>query len=336
MSVFSRLLKLYKTNSSKTPFEDFTTEILADILANDQGRCDTFVNEVLKIEGTNFSVSTQEHYVSSGPRHPDCRIDLVFKSDDVLCFMENKVESREGFIQLTRYEKVLNDNASVYKTYLRYCTKYFDCKNIDSHNFYQFRWAEVYRFLKRWNSSDLIHSYLKFLEENDMSDNMDFNLNDLIALQNATQVVNRMDRYFQKIKPYFYKIFQNVTLKDNSLSMFKQLKFHSRYVSYVESTFGGGWSELGFGFDFTNGNPEVKVWIWCAPDNNKKANFKEAIGSIDYLVSNGEDWIGLYKPVSDFLSAEYMEIGIEKWFVEAFSQFKKFILDTPQLEWNIK
>lgn len=56
MNIFERLLRLYKVNkeSGKTPLEDFVTEVLAGILQIDQPLLDSFVNEVLLIEGTQL------------------------------------------------------------------------------------------------------------------------------------------------------------------------------------------------------------------------------------------------------------------------------------------
>ena len=117
--MFSNLLKLYKSASKNTPTEDFTTEVLAGILDSDKLLLEEFVNVVLKIEGSNFTVKTQVHYEKS-------IIDMVFENKDTLCFLENKVDSSEGHKQLKKYSKILLTNKKI--IFLRYCTKFIDKK----------------------------------------------------------------------------------------------------------------------------------------------------------------------------------------------------------------
>ena len=316
---------------SKTPLEDFTTEILAGILSDRSDIGDAFVNEVLRIEGSGFSFSTQEPFFLNVEEFPDCRVDLVVRSEDVLCFVENKVESREGYIQLDRYARVLDDHSSTKKTYLKYCTKYYDEKGIGQHEFHQYRWADVYRFLLPWKSSTIVNEYLKFLNEHDMSDNMNFSLNDLLSLQEMNQVVKKMDRYLEKIKSIFGRFFDPNKLKEaNNL---RQIRGNSRYILVAEYVFGGGYTELGIGFNFTP-VPALTVWIWTDYKNEKADLFKKLIQNVD-LISKGENWIALSKPISDFMSAENTEIEIEKWFVQALTQFQLFTTQTPELAWHI-
>jgi hypothetical protein len=332
VNIYSRLLKLYRTNMVKTPLEDFTTEILAGILDNNKELCNAFINEIIHIEGDCFEISTQERFLLNEDNCPDCRVDLVVRSKEAICFIENKVESREGYIQLERYGRVLDSYKSENKTYLRYCTKYHDNKDITYHEFLQFRWADVYKFLKDWDSITIIKDYLDFLNDHNMSDNMDFNFKDLIALQEMNQVVKKMDNYFDKIKPSFNKSL-GYRLKDSTL--LKQIKEHSRYILIMESPFGSGYSELGFGFKLSE-TPSLTVWIWCSDKSNKKEEFKKALNvNLNTFNSNKENWIGLDNPISNFLSLENMELAIEEWFIRSFEIFREFANQTPQLEWHL-
>ncbi|WP_223588948.1 PD-(D/E)XK nuclease family protein [Neobacillus bataviensis] len=134
--IFERLLQLFKiqNNSGKTPLEDFVTELLAGVLQTDQQLLDRFVNEVLLIDGVDFTVDSQVFF-----------IDLVFENDSTICFLENKVASGEGQRQLERYVAVLDrlDRERGQKTYLRYCTKNYNPKTVTACSFYQFRWQRV-------------------------------------------------------------------------------------------------------------------------------------------------------------------------------------------------
>ena len=318
----------------KTPLEDFTTEILAGILANNKELRNDFINEILCVEGDNFEINTQQRFLLNEVDCPNCRVDLVVKSEDSICLVENKVESREGYIQLDRYSKVLDGFKAGKKTYLRYCTKYYDDKSIVTHDFLQFRWADVYKFLKKHENIPLIKEYLEFLKTHNMSDELDFTLKDLVSLQEMNQVIKKLDGYLDKIKPSFNKIF-GFYAKDSVL--LKQVKEHSRYSHFLEVPFGVGYSELAFGFKFTD-TPCLTVWIWCSDKNTQKVEFKRALNKQDLkgIGSNKENWLGMNKPISDFLSDANMEEAIVMWFVNAFSLIKKFAEDNPQLEWHVK
>lgn len=135
--------------------EDFVTEILVAILENNPEIGRAFAGEVLRLEGDSFSFTTQDRFTSPDPLHPDCRVDIVVRAEGMICFLENKVESGTGYIQLERYASVLREYYADHKTKLAYCTKYFDTKEINEHDFHQFRWANIYKFLRRW---DKIHT----------------------------------------------------------------------------------------------------------------------------------------------------------------------------------
>jgi len=326
------LLKLYRTNMAKTPLEDFTTEILAGILENDSALSDDFANNVLNIQGNDFSVYTQQSYPLNDDSCPDCRVDLVIESEDVICFVEIKVESKEGYIQLERYGRVLDSLDAKKRKYLRYCTKYYDLKETEVHNFHQFRWTDVSKFLKSRNTSAIINDYLKFLKIHDMSDDMDFQLNDLLSLQQMTAVINLMDRYLNKLRPLFSKLFGD---NFKEISNLRQIKLHSRHILVSENVCGNGYSEMGLGFSF-NDVPELKVWVWISPKNDVSSGFKKATETVnDPMLTNGEDWIGLSTPLSNFLSSENMELDIEKWFDISAKEIKAFTQATPQLNWHI-
>jgi hypothetical protein len=319
---------------AKTPMEDFCTEILAGILAGDQEVGDAFVNEVLQIEGGGFSFTTQETFRSPNPAHPDCRVDLVVRTEEMICFVEHKVESKEGYIQLERYAGILETYKPGLNTYLKYCTKYYDQKDISCHDFHQFRWADVFRFLRRWESSGTVNQFLNFLNEYDMSDNMEFTLNDLTALQGISPVVKKMDRYLEKVRAVFKLYFDDSRVKDsNNLN---QIKSQSRYIFHLAYVFGAvNYSELGVGFDFAEDtSPQLKVWIWTNDKNSKATEFRLAIQNSGFP-NNGENWLGVTKPLSDFISSGNMEKDIENWFAGVFNDLQLFIKGYPELDWHI-
>jgi len=316
---------------AKTPLEDFTTETLAGILDNNTALCNDFVNVVLNIPGSDFSVYTQQTYLLNDDNCPDCRVDLVIESDEVICFVEIKVESKEGYIQLERYSRVLDSLDPNKRKYLKYCTKYYDLKETVAHDFHQFRWAEVSKFFKVRNSSAIIDEYLKFLKKHDMSDDMNFQLNDLLSLQQINPVISLMDRYLDKLRPLLSKSFGDKFKEPSNL---KQIKKFSRYVFLAENICGNGYSEMGAGFSLGD-VPKLTVWIWIG-SNDVSGLFKKSTEGIgDSIDTNHENWIGLNKSLSDFLSSDNMESDIEKWFDSSFKEIRSFIKATAQLNWHI-
>ena len=332
MGVFDRLLKLYKTNCIKTPLEDFTTEILTSILASDQLILDTFVNDILKIEGSQFSISSQEHFISEKGVQ-DCRVDVIIRNENVLCFLENKIHSFEGHQQLMRYSKILDKYADSKSTYLRYCTKFYDKKELICHNFLQLRWQNISEFLRKWEKVQTVKPYLEFLKNHHMNTNTSFSAIDLVALENMTPLIEKMQIYIQKIRPNFEAVFG----KAKDVNNFRQIKDYSRFVIVKECPFGTGYSELGVGFDFKSG-PSVVVWLWCEDRNNQAEAFKNSLDNLalnDALITNNENWLGRKEHISSFMSAVDIEVAIEEWFIESFLLFKTYAQLNPQLSWNI-
>jgi hypothetical protein len=103
--MFNNLLKLYKSNTKKTPLEDFTTEVFASILAENNDMLDKFVNDFLHVGGSNFVIVTQKHYSNF-----KSIVDMVFENETSIIFLENKVDSKERNNQLFKYSNILKEN----------------------------------------------------------------------------------------------------------------------------------------------------------------------------------------------------------------------------------
>jgi hypothetical protein len=87
---------------AKTPLRDFVTAILVAILENTPVIGMAFAIEILRLEGESFAYTTQDHFKSPNPIHPDCRVEIVVRSEGLICFLENKVEAGTGYIQMER------------------------------------------------------------------------------------------------------------------------------------------------------------------------------------------------------------------------------------------
>ncbi len=205
--LFLQLLKLYRNSSEKTPTEDFTTEVLAGVLQSDGSLLDQFANKVLWIPGSNFTVKTQEK------KYENSIIDMVFENHESICFVENKVESREGYGQLSKYGSILSQLDNEKDVFLRYCTKYYDSKNASDieplplEKFNQFRWTDVFNFCENYQDNLLVQLFVKYLKELGMSSIPEFDLYDLMAMQQFRRTVDKMDECLEIVKPKFIEYF---------------------------------------------------------------------------------------------------------------------------------
>lgn len=331
MNLFSSLIKLYSSHQINTPLEDFTTEIFANILDQNEEIRRRFVNEILKIEGAGFSVSTQESFQFTNNGRKLCKIDMVFRNEDSICFLENKVHSEEGLGQLSNYCLVLDDLKQYQNRYLRFCTKFYQDKaHINLHDFRQFRWCNIANFLASWADQEIIITFLEFLELNKMGNSTDFTLQEVLALENFNPALSKMDAYLDKIKPRFQSVFGDYKMPKNMT----QIREHTRHVFWKEHLFGEFYSELGVGFKFT-ATAHLTVWIWTPEDNPKIEEIKDLLESMNEGFNNGINYLELLKPLSDFISSNNMEEDIENWFMDAFAKIKSLAALHPGLNWHL-
>jgi hypothetical protein len=335
--MLNSLLKLHNKNPQKTPLEDFTTEVFVGLLKMEENIKNDFISSFLKLPTEeNYRLTTQAHY--SLDNDYDCIVDFVIESNNVICFIENKVNSEEGERQLERYGKVLDGYKNEGKTTkLFYCTKYSDKKEYVSHNFDQFRWYEIAKFLKKYEDNGFVNEFIKFLKIYDMAQELTLDAKDFVSLCNLQNIINKMYDYLERVKPLFEKKFINEQKISDGFSM-KQLRDYNRLIYYFKEIFSsGGWSELKFGFHFTK--LEIYVGIWVDKFNKSYGKFVEYAKQFDIEhkaeIEKGM-FIELRKDISIYLNAENAEAEILKWFESAFEKFQEFIKISPDLDWKIK
>ncbi|MFN0290022.1 PD-(D/E)XK nuclease family protein [Pedobacter helvus] len=328
-NLFGTLLKLYKANGIRTPLEDFTTEILVHILNQNESIMSKFVNKVLKIEGYNFVATSQETFVFKQRGRHFCKVDVVFRNENKICFLENKVHSEEGFDQLINYSDTLDEQSEYQEKHLRYCTKFYEDKiHITKNHFSQFRWCNISNFLQEWKDNDIIKQFLEFLENNQMGNSTDFTLQEILSLQSISPALLKMSSYLDKIRPRFVEQFGALASINNS----KQLTTYNRQVIVKQPLFGEGYSEIGAGFDFST-SPKLIVWIWVGKGCTEFAKFKELVAPTE--IYHNDEYLEVGKPLSDFISSENMELDIEKWFIYSFDIVKSVIKDNQHLTWHV-
>lgn len=332
--IYSRLLSLYKAhkNNGKTPLEDFTTEILVGILEENQEILEAFVSEILKIEGSNYSIDSQVKYKVEDDK--DCIIDIVIKNDDTICFVENKVNSAEGERQLERYTTLLqgiekNNNKNIY---LRYCTKHYDKKEIPDIDFLQYRWSNVYNFLLDYQDNNLILEYLEFLEGENMSSAGEFNYEDLIVMSRMNSTIAKMDECLDNVKDTLITVFDKPYERD--LERLKEVVRSQNYTMWTTDIIGNTGSKIVVGFTFQEDLDTVAPFlsvdfrVECNNDKYDKIKLKkkeiESIFEKDY---SEDDYILLSfeKSLSDFISKDNQISLMCDWFNEKIYEVKKSI-----------
>lgn len=333
--IYNRLLSLYKRqkNTNKTPLEDFTTEILVGILEKDQELLDKYVNEILKIDGSNYNIYSQVKY--SLLNEKDCIIDIVIKNENTICFIENKVNSLEGERQLERYSKLLkiikqNEDKSVY---LRYCTRFYDQKNLEDINFMQYRWSDVYNFLdENMENNNLIEEYLEFLKEEGMSSAGEFDYQDLIVMSTINSSIAKMDECLDNVKDTLINCFGKPYERDNE--RLKEIAKSEAYKMWVNDIIGDKNSRIDVGFTLQNRletqAPFLSVDLVVDSNNNK----------YEYIISKKEELENLFdvnysdddrilfsfeKSLCEFITKEQQITLICDWFNEKINKVKSII-----------
>ena len=334
--MFNQLLKLYKKHSEKTPLEDFTTEVFVGILNLEEEIKNSFIVDFLKLPAKDYNIKTQVRYELE--KDINCIVDIVVQNENYLCLIENKVNSKEGYRQIERYGKVLDTFIKDgFETKLFYCTKYFDEKTYVEHNFTQFRWFQIAKFLKKFQSVSIVNDFINFLKKNNMAQELTFNAKDFITFENIQNLINITIGYLDRMKPIFENTFKTSTkIIDGKTT--SQIMQHNRLIyAYKDIVPGNGWSEIKYGFQLQT--PTIYVGIWIDKANLTFNEFKDfATNNLEHFIvevkSNGVS-VELKKDISVFLNNENADYEITNWYKEAFEKFKLVIKETPQFNWNI-
>lgn len=132
-SLFKRLYHLL--NRDKNQLEDYLTEIFAEVLPKEgliQDFLHTFTD--IKVDQLNLrEVTTQKTYAKQEDHHTDSRPDMIIRYSDGgkphVLFIENKLGTGEGHVQLKRYPDHLRRyEADGCHTHIIYLTKLHDTK----------------------------------------------------------------------------------------------------------------------------------------------------------------------------------------------------------------
>ncbi len=366
MSIFQRLIKFYSSASAigntKTPLENFSTECLAGVLKSDENLLRDFVQYFeIETNSTNLEAETQVYYKLGDGDFIDLEIsadrdsfgnstgsrknfiDLEISGSDFCCFIEIKVNSKEGENQLSRYAKILKKKADLaphLKPYLIYCTKWQEGEVV--HPIKPILWNDIAKFLgqPKFSKSDLIQHFLKFLNQQGMSHNMNFSPKDLEFMGVFQDNLKRMNKYIDnRIVPILGKNCKRRDL-EKSVNDSHCYAIKNQILKDVPS------AVIGAGFDLTNQKLTISFWVskkdYLNFDDHlnkisglKKGKADEDCGNFwTYSDANGASF-GYGKHIALFMEFDDMEKEIRKWFEENWGKLKLDMKNTwPEYEWD--
>ncbi len=334
--MLERLVELYSknVNSGKTPLEDFATEALAGLLESNNEIKKEYLFEFLSLPEDDYSIRTQKKYTLDNDI--DCIIDMVIEGSSNICFIENKVNSSEGYRQLERYSLALDYfSQKGLNATLHYCTKYTDIKEINSHNFKQHRWLDLHHFLTQFESEAMVSDFLEFLITYDMAKDTTLYTKDFMVFENIQEVLYKCSEYLDSARPNFEQKFCKINKVSNGKST-SQIMNENIFVYYVNNIVEGkGSSELSYGMYFENSSIYVGVYLEKKNEHHDsvvKIAEKYAELTMDKLDYATSFW--LERELSTLLNKEDPERDILDWFNSSFEFFEKFMNESGLEVWN--
>jgi hypothetical protein len=342
--MFNQLYKLYgKRNSNRTPLEDFNTECFAGVLRMSPDVLKSFV-KFLKLPAGEYNVSTQAHY--SLEETSNCIVDMVLESESTVCFIENKVNSKEGWEQLDRYTQVLNryyanDELEKKKNiHLKYCTKNVDIKQRTEPNFFQLRWFDIGKLLSEHHTKDVLgNDYLKFLQQNKMAIDPSISTDTVVTLKNYDIAYKAMEYHIDESAKNFKKAFPKANLaRRHKSDLEREIWEHKRISNAIEYPLQDETVRtiIVYSIDFDDVCLQTQIWIRAGhPQIDEIKTLAEASQLFDPIKSN-KFGLGLRikQPLYAFIDMENSDNAIKDWFAGSFKKIRTFIDTTPKLGWS--
>ena len=341
--MFLDLIKLYnkQKDSGRVPLEDFNTECFASILNLYPDIKNDFISHFLQLPEDEYKIRTQ--FNRNLENTQNCIIDLVFIGDQNVCFIECKVESSEGWKQLSRYSHVLDTYYSEKNKFLFYLTKYSDVKNLNgqfnNYNYRQFRWYEIAKFLKGFDTTNpLVDDYLQFLKSYNMAQDNTLKSVNLISMENMKKSIEICEFHIENAKVNFRNTFGIV--KINSNYNWGEIKNNDRICNLnypILKSATGKYSEILYSIQLLN--LQLNVQIYVRANHEQYAKFNDIV--IDPKIYKRAKYehgssISIRKDLGSFLNDEEADKNIMEWFLKSFELMKDLMLQNPQLEWNVE
>lgn len=324
--MFVKLFKITpKDLYGKRNLEDFTTEVLAGLLRYHPSFAQSFF-QMIDLPGGAYRVSTQHYFKLFG--RPDCMVDLVLENNENICFLENKVESSEGEEQLDRYADVLSLITGK-NTYLRYCTKYREEKDLNSHDFKQFSWHQIARLLRNEPEDTPLKDFYNYLKTMKMADNYKITQEKLNAAKDLQDTLKTFNHYLDSSKSAFEVCFGTENTKSASklgLSVNGDNRIGYRFTNIYDHDH---YNEIMYSVELDTSLLNVHLFI--AKDINNEPLFRQAEGFI-FSKSIGGIAIHLNTPLTDFSKHDDPTPHIREWYLASFKKVKEFLMKMKEQE----
>lgn len=361
MSLFRKLQRLYRPE--KFQFEDFHTEIVAQVLKNSPALTLAWLRSIKATslgEADHIKVSTQQETFQPLAHHPtasrpDITIRLFVGTKAELIFIESKQGSTQGFDQLQRYAEQLQSaqqNENLQKISLVFVTRDYEVAETPPLadlqfplNFQRTRWFEFYPHLKAHLNGDGLAQQLKlFMEENRMSLGNQFRSTDLVALENFRSAKALMDETLEgEVSVAAGSILGKISAIKKGLD---QLNGYGRYVLY--SYFDNGNFECLIGYWFPNENPDepvsVGVVLGCNPSTDTGRKVIEAFRSWTKQPDRSwttekiddQDWgeFRNLKSIQTFMAQTDHVEAIKSHLLQLLEEVREFKAAFPNLPWR--
>lgn len=350
MNLFTRLLKLH---TGSKPTEDFFTEVVAHLFTNSSELLFDWLeyNNLLDTSSyTQFTVSTQQSFEALIHHPMGTRPDIFIKlssvdNDEDWIFIESKIGSSEGLDQLSRYAEIMAIQSTVRKKILVYVTRDYEPKEegeILTGNaktqvvFRQMRWYEFYKFLLNQPNNCLTNEVIKFMKENRMTQNNEFNAVDVLALANLPKVLSLMNETLaDEISAKFKLILGSTPSQNKMLSALRWQRFEL-HVFQKNGLF------CGLGYQFPNESvtdyPDVQLLIAISPNASIREQAKQSMHEIikqrsDWQEVDSNKWIEFRRKRSlrEFLSSNDHVFEIKKYFGDLLEELESIKSKYPNL-----
>lgn len=351
-SLFKRLYQLL-SNKDRNQLEDYLTEIFAEVLLTD-GLLQDFLRKLASIEVGELQIreaTTQKTYAKQEEHHTDSRPDVMIRfsagGKPHVLFIENKLGTYEGELQLKRYADHLRGyEAEGCLTHLIYVTQLHDPKRRQDivgagsgTTFRQVRWYQIYNWLKP-HGGELIRLLRTYMEEMRLNDSRKFVPQDMYAIQHMERLIRMMDACLDgKVEDIVSRLFSRSTGWTNR---FVQLKDSYRYMKQNDQ---GNFTTVLIGFYLTDGDyPSVCIMFEVNPKCPKRA---EVIAAMRAFAEEREGWsaedledktgwssISCERSLLEFLSTEDHVEAIQTYFAERLQELHAIKRDHPELEWK--
>jgi hypothetical protein len=272
MGLFRQLRRLYRPE--KFQFEDFHTEIVAQVLENSPALTLEWLRSIkatTSSKADHIKMRTQEtfpplaHHPTAS--RPDITILLSLGTERELIFVESKHDSIQGYGQLQRYAEHLHaaqQKDGLNNVALVYITRDYEAAkrplSTDPQfrvNFRRARWFEFYQHLKAHVDGDGLASELKlFMEENRLSVGLQSRSTDLVALENFFSAKALMDETLEgEVSEAVRRLPGGLFAAKRGLTYFRD---EHRYVAS-----NGDWTEIEchVGYWLPHEKPDEGVWV---------------------------------------------------------------------------